>query len=42
MMEEEDINFESLHLEGDALEWWHHGMVIQGYAHITTFEEFTS
>jgi len=41
MMEEEAINFASLHLEGDALEWWCHGMVSQGYAHITTFEEFT-
>jgi len=41
MMEEEAINFASLHLEADTLEWWLHGMLSQGYAHITTFEEFT-
>lgn len=40
MVEEEAINFASFHIEGDALEWWHHGMVSQGYAYITMFKEF--
>lgn len=41
MMEEEAIDFASLHLEGDALEWWHHGIANQDYANIITFKEFT-
>lgn len=41
MVEEEAINFASLHLEVNALNSWHHGMVSQGYAHITMFKEFT-
>lgn len=39
-MEEDTTHFASLHLEGDALEWWRHGMVSQGYSHISTFDEF--
>lgn len=41
MTEEEAINFSSLHFDGDALEWWRHGMSNQGYKSITSFEEFT-
>ena len=40
MLEEDEVNFASLHLKGDALEWWRHGMVSQGYSHISTFDEF--
>lgn len=41
VIEEEAINFASLHFDGDVLEWWHHGMSNQGYGSITSFEEFT-
>lgn len=41
MTEEEAINFASLHFDGDALEWWHHGMSSEGHGSITSFEEFT-
>lgn len=41
MTEEEAINFASLHFDGDALEWWRHGMSNQGYGSITSFKEFT-
>lgn len=40
MVEEDAIKFASLHLEGDALEWWQHGVISQGYALITSFNEF--
>lgn len=40
MIEEDVINFVSLHFEGDALEWWYHGMSNEDYRYITSFEEF--
>lgn len=40
MVEEDAIHFASLHLEGDALEWWQHGVISQGYSLITSFDEF--
>jgi len=40
MVEEDAMHFASLHLEGDALEWWWYGTVSQGYSLITTFDEF--
>lgn len=40
MVEEDAIHFASLHLEGDAQEWWRNGMISQGYSLITTFDEF--
>lgn len=30
LIEEDAIYFASLHLEGDALEWWRHGSSIRG------------
>jgi hypothetical protein len=41
MTEIEDIGFYTLHLEGEAHEWWHHGLVKLGHSHITSYREFT-
>jgi 5-methylcytosine-specific restriction endonuclease McrBC GTP-binding regulatory subunit McrB len=41
MMESEAINFATLHLEGEAHEWWYHGLVTLGYSRITSYLEFT-
>lgn len=40
MVEEDAIHFSPLHFEGDALEWLQHGMIIQGYSLITSFDDF--
>jgi hypothetical protein len=40
MTETEAINFATLHLEGEAHEWWHHGLVTSGHNHITSYMEF--
>jgi hypothetical protein len=31
----------TLHLEGEAHEWWYHGLVTLGHNHITSYREFT-
>jgi hypothetical protein len=41
MTETEAISFATLHLEGEAHEWWHHGLVTLGHSHITSNREFT-
>jgi hypothetical protein len=41
MTETEDINFTTLHLEGEAHEWHHHGLVMLGHSHINSYREFT-
>jgi len=41
MTETEAISFATLHLEGEAHEWWHHGLVTLGHIHITSYREFT-
>jgi hypothetical protein len=41
MTETKTINFSTLHLEGEAHEWWHHGLVTLGHSHITPYKEFT-
>ncbi|KAH9302444.1 hypothetical protein KI387_014027 [Taxus chinensis] len=41
MREEDAIKFAILHLEGDAHDWWHHGLITQGHMHITTYADFT-
>jgi hypothetical protein len=41
MTETEAINFTTLHLEGEAHEWWYHGLVTLGHSHITSYKEFT-
>lgn len=40
MVEEDAIHFVSLYFEGDALEWWRHGLTSQNYSNITSFDEF--
>jgi hypothetical protein len=41
MTESEAINFATLHLDGEAHEWWCHGLVTLGHNHITLYLEFT-
>jgi hypothetical protein len=41
MTEAEAISFATLHLEGEAHEWWYHGLVTLGHNHITSYREFT-
>jgi hypothetical protein len=41
MTETKAINFASQHLEGEAHEWWHHGLVTLGHNHITSYRDFT-
>ena len=41
MTEAEAINFATLHLEGEAHEWWYHGLVTLGHNRITSYREFT-
>jgi hypothetical protein len=40
MTKTEAISFETLHLEGEAHEWWYHGLVILGHSHIISYREF--
>jgi hypothetical protein len=37
----EEIKFSTLHLDGEAHEWWYHGLVTLGHANITLYEYFT-
>ena len=32
---------ESLHIDGEAIEWWFHGMKTLGHDQVVTYEEFT-
>jgi hypothetical protein len=41
MTKTEAINFSTLHLEGEAHEWWYHGLVTLGHSCITSYMEFT-
>ena len=41
MTESEAINFITLHLEGEAHEWWYHRFVTLGHNCITSYREFT-
>jgi hypothetical protein len=41
MTESEAISFATLHLEGEAHEWWYHGLVTLGHNRITSYREFT-
>jgi hypothetical protein len=40
MIETEAISFTIFHLEGEAHEWWHHGLVTLGHSQITSYMEF--
>ena len=37
----EAIKIVALHLEGEAHEWWFHGLTTLGHAHITSYSFFT-
>jgi hypothetical protein len=41
MTEDEAIKFATLHLDGEAHEWWYHGLVTLGHANITSYLDFT-
>jgi hypothetical protein len=41
MTETEPISFVTLHLEGEAHEWWYHGLVTLGHSCITSYRDFT-
>jgi len=41
MIEVEGIKMATLHLEGEAHDWWFHGYSTLGHASVTSYEEFT-
>jgi hypothetical protein len=41
MTKSEAIKFSTLHLDGEAHEWWYHGLVTLGHSNITSYEDFT-
>jgi hypothetical protein len=41
MTEAEAIKFTTLHLDGEAHEWWYHGLVTLGHATITSYLDLT-
>ena len=41
MAETEAIQVATLHLDGEAQDWWFHGMFILGHSTMTTYAEFT-
>jgi hypothetical protein len=40
MKEAKEINFSTLHLDGEAHEWWYHGVLTLGHSNITSYEDF--
>jgi hypothetical protein len=40
MAETDAIKLATLHLEGEAQDWWYHRMSTLGHAHIVTYAEF--
>ena len=41
MAESDAIKLESIHLDGDAIDWWFHGMKTLDHDQVVTYEEFT-
>jgi hypothetical protein len=41
MMEVDEIKFSTLHLDGEAHEWWYHGLITFGHSDITSYGHFT-
>lgn len=41
MSETEAIKVATLHLDGEAQDWWFHGLVTLGHSTATTYAEFT-
>ena len=39
--ERDAIKLESLHIDGEAIEWWFHGMKTLGHDQVVTYEQFT-
>eukprot|EP01018_Ginkgo_biloba_P002568 Gb_33720 [translate_table: standard] len=40
MVEEDAIQFATLHFEGVAYDWWHHGLITQGHNRVQIFDDF--
>jgi hypothetical protein len=41
MTEIDVIKLATLHLDGEAHEWWYHGLVTLGHARFTSYLNFT-
>jgi len=41
MLEAEAIKLATLHLDGEAQDWWFHGMVTLGHSIVTSYVNFT-
>jgi len=41
MTEVEAMKIATLHLKGEAHDWWFHGLTMMGHAGVTTYEDFT-
>ena len=41
MSETEAIKVATLHLDGEAQDWWFHGLVTLGHSTVTTYAKFT-
>jgi hypothetical protein len=41
MIESKSISFTTLHLDGEAHEWWYHGLITLDQNHITSYLNFT-
>ena len=41
MSETEAIKVATLHLDGEAQDWWFHGMTKLGHSTVTTYAQFT-
>jgi hypothetical protein len=41
MKDVEEIKFSTLHLDGEAHEWWDHELLTLGHSIITSYEDFT-
>ena len=40
-MMEGAIKIATMHLEGEARDWWFHGLTMMGHARVTTYKDFT-
>ena len=41
MAERDAIKLAALHIDGEAIDWWFHGMKTLGHDQVVTYEEFT-
>ena len=41
MAKRDAMKLEALHLDGEAIEWWFHGMKTLGHEQVVTYMEFT-